>query len=154
MTSNQIAELAEVRGVLCAFEWFNSKVNYSPTFALEELPKRPTLQEALQTHFEGNALEIETNPVVDWIHATRALFSKWLFEYRDLIAPDAFGCVNSRQAESKLVEEIVRKMERAIQPTAAWTVKVKTRQLYELFWDDLAIESDQARYLLHLGWTD
>ena len=154
MTSDQTIELAEVRGILRAFEWFNSKVNYSPTFTLAELPTRPTLAEAIFAHFQGDAIEIEAVPVADWFNASQALLSKWLFEYRDLITPDAFGCVNDQRAESKLVEEIVRKMETAIQPTAAWTVKIKTRQFYELFWDDVAIESNQARYLLHLGWTD
>ena len=40
----------EVRGLLEAFAWFNNKVNYSPTFTFEELPKPATAEAALEHH--------------------------------------------------------------------------------------------------------
>jgi hypothetical protein len=121
---------------------------------LDRLSRQSTLHETLHRYFEGDATEIKTDAIEDWQGVVRSVFGNWLFEYRDLIAPQAVGSLNCEASQREILDEIMDWISAAIHPTAAWKVDVTTKGFYELLWDDIALETTEYIYFLHLGMSD
>jgi hypothetical protein len=159
--ATQQERLARLRGVLAAFEWVNLKNDHGYTFSLDRLERRATLEETLSASFPWMTSVIVSN-MPNWRETIVPILEKWLFAFRvdtptyRLIESSGHGVFDSsraswrRETAAGLADELAA----AIGATSVWAVRVEADGFYELAWDDIAFETEDTVYLLHLGVSD
>jgi hypothetical protein len=148
----------ELRGLLQAFAWFNEKVNHSCTFTFDEMPKPGTVDNAVEEYFrrlfQAPAGEVVLTPLPDWSEVVRKLLDDWLFRFQDLIDPAAVCALTHRESRQSFLNKVITRLTNTIRPIAVWSVQTKPTEFYECAWDDIAFETNDRVFLLHLGASD
>ena len=156
MTSSDTAKLAlgELRGLISAFEWVNTKCDNSYTFEVEELPPAVDVPAALALHFGEYLVKVIVTQVDDWQEALRGAFRRWLFQYVNQLRPAALFALADPEFQEKMVQIILGRLGLGLQPEVVWRVNAQLCGHYECNLEDYAIEGSNGRYLLHLGVSD
>lgn len=151
--------VAWLQGFLHAFEWFNQKTNYGCTLTLDILRKPASVQEAVESHFGGELDRLALHPVEDWQEFVRELLGRWLFQFSDpsmdhLEDPKGSFSLSDDSFRGMLLDEVMGRLMRVINPSAVWKVEVETRGWYECEYEDVAFEEQDRVLYLHAGWSD
>ena len=152
--TDPILAIGEVRGLLRGFEWFNTRVNYGPTYTFERLAPHASLDEALNCYFDGDTQEIQLTPMGNWQTEVRSVLAQWLFAYCDSGLPPGVGAVGDSRSQDEQLDHFMELFQGTLRPRAVWKVDVKLDSFYELLWDDLVFECASGAYFLHLGMSD
>src|SRR5262245_49390093 len=162
------AALARLQGFLDAFARINGFGDVSYTFSFERLPDGPDVGAAVERSFGGDATQVRLEEVAEWRTAIRDALASWLFRFLgefDRRRPAGAGGefvakvvgqlhVGDETVRRKLVEDVVALLVKIGEPRRVWKVDVTTEHWYEASWQDFAFETQDARYLLHLGVSD
>jgi hypothetical protein len=151
---NPMLALGELRGLLAAFAWANTKCDHSCTFSVEELPAGAGLQESLAEYFGDSAKTVSATEIDDWYAAVGDTLLRWLFLFRDLVKPTAACALTDQRCQGEMVAIILDAFIAGLQPLAVWRVEMEPRGFYECAWDDFAIRGASGLFLLHLGVSD
>jgi hypothetical protein len=172
MAPNQHAlSLEEIQNYLRLFENINHKTNYSCLFEFVGLEKPESVEATLQKYYEEMADiapdSLALDRVADAKAALQTALVPWLFnflikgdqyvlpeEYRELIDVDEDVRYWNRFMPPGTVLGLVESMLRVAQPTATYKVNIQPMRLYELVWEDFALEGEDQVFLLHLGFCD
>src|SRR5437868_7067059 len=105
--SNTALALGELRGLLAAFAWANNKCNHSCTFTVEELAAGGDVNEALASYFGDSASKVSAVPLGDWQVAIAEALHRWLFEFDDLVKPQAVCALTDERCGQEMVDTIL-----------------------------------------------
>lgn len=151
---NPTLALGELRGMLAALAWANTKCNHGCTFTVEELPVGADVHVSLTQHFGEGANKVSFVAIGDWSGAIEEALQRWLFLFGDLVKPQAVCSLTDERSQRKLVGIVQDVFIAALQPLEVWRVEIEPRGFYECAWDDFAIRGSSGLFLLHLGVSD
>jgi hypothetical protein len=151
---NPALALGEFRGLLAAFAWANHKCDHACTFTVEELPTGADVHEALARYFGESASKVSATPLGDWHAAVGEALQRWLFQFGDLVKPQAVCALTDERCQREMVGTILDAFRAGLQPLEVWRVEIEPRGFYECAWDDFAVRGASGLFLLHLGVSD
>ena len=151
---NSTLALGEVRGMLAALAWANTKCDHGCTFTVEDLPAGADVHESLARHFGEFATKVSIYAVGDWPDAIGEALHRWLFLFRDLVKPRASCSLTDERSQRELVGTVLEAFIAGVHPLEVWRVVIEPRTFYECAWDDFAIRGSSGLFLLHLGVSD
>jgi hypothetical protein len=146
-------------GFLNALALVNDGPNHATTYTLEPLPPARSLESSLEAHFSAMSTSLvprqpaETWQIRatafddDWIQALREILHRWFFEQE--FSPKVHPTI----AEN-VVEEFLAQLRTTVGDARPFQVEVSPPMWYECLWRDVAFESQNGRWLLHLGFSD
>lgn len=143
----------EIRGMLHAFAALSFKdgpANVQYDFDLMWQEKRGTAQQTIEAHFVPIAEPVTLVPLAQWQEHLQHVLEVWLFD--SLILPTF-----SKPYWSRVVTDLVRKIEQLVQPLTVWRIDMQENHLkgyYQNLWEDYAFESEHGVFFLHLGLYD
>jgi hypothetical protein len=164
VAADAVVAYGELRGLLRAFAWINTKTNHGYTFEFDRLPAAATAEESvclfLRSHHELEA-RVTLKRLRGWRTPVRKSLGRWLFSFMcddhngKLDDPRRTFSITERWVRRDMVEWVTDALEQALTPTASWRVELEYGSgFYECGWEDFAFEASDGVYLLHLGVSD
>jgi hypothetical protein len=151
---NAVLAIGELRGMLAALAWANTKCDHGCTFTVEELPAAPDIHESLTRHFGDSASKVLAVALGDWHGAIGEALRRWLFLFGDLVKPRAVCALTDERHQREMVGTVLDAFIAGLQPLEVWRVAIEPRGFYECAWDDFAVRGSSGLFLLHLGVSD
>jgi hypothetical protein len=151
---DSILALGQLRGLLAAFAWANHQCNHCCTFTVEELPISDDIHDALIPHFDEWTNKVGITELSDWQASVSDALHGMLFQFSDLVKPDAVSALTDKRCQREIVDTIMDAFNAGLQPLQVWRVEIEPRGFYECVCDDFAIRGNSGRFLLHLGVSD
>lgn len=161
------AELAaaELNGLLGAFAWVNGKTNHGYTFTFTRLPAAASVADAVRLAVADPdtptaRVGLSLTRLRGWRTPVARTLQQWLFGFRTdrvggtLRDPADTFTLSAPWGKRAAVAWVMTVLDRAVTPTAVWRVDVDVDRHYECGWEDLAFETADGVYLLHLGVSD
>lgn len=149
MATNADLASGELRGFLEAFARLNDKTNHGCTFTFDRLPEARTVSKAIELLFRGEATRVTVTPIENWPQALRAIFKLWLFQFQvtgmaHLVDRNKSFALSYDQGRGQIIDWVMERLDRIVQPAAVWKVEVETKSFYECGVDDIVFESAGA----------
>ena len=146
-------------GFLEALALLNDGTNHGSEYTLEQLPEAASLAESLAAHFASlSADATPPQPASAWNIQVEAMQSDWPLELapvlREWFFAQEFSPSVDPDVASGLVAQFMEHLRASVVDATAHRVRVSPPVWYECWWQDTAFESQGARWLLHLGFSD
>lgn len=158
-----VATIDTLRGFLRAMSALNCGMNFSTEFTIEPLAPCETLSSALDQYFSAYkvcyggepsplgasepaaAWNIEIEPLND----LASVLGRWFFELE--FSPEIASGYGKKEM---VVREAHTLFQQVFSDCKCYRVKTKPPLSYAIDWDDIALETSDGFWLLHLSWND
>lgn len=146
-------------GFLDAIALLNDGANHGTTYTIEPLPPAASLDSSLATYFSAmSTSRVPPQPAEkwqirmtgfddDWAQALRQILHRWFFN-------EEFSPQVDPQIAENVVERFLAHLRATIGSAKVFQVDVTPPMWYECLWQDVAFDSRDGRWLLHLGFSD
>lgn len=157
MNKDPASAMSELRGYLHAFALFNDKSDHQFSFFIEVLPHADDVDKAIRKSFGAELEWVRVQPIQDWEQEVIRVLTSWLFHFQEPYAAPfmdkrkKFSLANAEGREPAL-KFIMDRLRPIIE--CAFRVQLQTKGWYECQWDDIVLQGESERYLLHLGVSD
>lgn len=154
-TKSRHAEvLSPINAFLQAMALINLGANHEASYRLERIENVGTLNRDLEFHFKNAMLANNA----DWQIITEQHNGRWEELVKETVEKWFFKQEFSPKVENDtadiIIETLVTHLQNETTAQVGYRLKVTPPIFYEVFWEDIILEADNQRWLLHFGFSD